>query len=293
MIRVAVALAVVGLVVACGGPVSDDADQTLRLPLTIDELRAKQFNTSLEYAEDVDDGPGFDAHLVRYEIDELVLYALVAVPDSEPPASGFPVIVANHGYVPDPRKYGITRDGRDSRPGDYYRPVPEIFTTRGFLVVMPDFRGHNRSDGYKYVHPDVDIAIAYYAEDVVALLSALGDLEQVDIDKVHMWSHSMGGPVSLRAMLATDVVKSASFWSPMNVSDLLPHLGDANVPMIIHHAVGDTSTEHNNSKSFAVALQAAGILHEFHSYESDEHFFGEDIRDVAADRDTAFFSAER
>jgi hypothetical protein len=45
---------------------------------------------------------------------------MVAVPNSAIPENGFPVVIANHGYVPDPARYGITAEGIDSRPGDYY-----------------------------------------------------------------------------------------------------------------------------------------------------------------------------
>ena len=72
---------------------------------------------------------------------------MVAVPQTDRPPSGFPVLIANHGTHPDPPRYGYTGDGVDSRPGDYYRPIPELFTAQGFLVVMPDYRGHNDSEG--------------------------------------------------------------------------------------------------------------------------------------------------
>ncbi len=287
------ALIVVLVGVACNEGVPEQGGDSLRSPLTLAELRARRFDTSLEYAGAIDGGPNFDAHLVRYRVDDLELFALVAVPNADPPADGFPVVIANHGYVPDPRQYGIGSDGKDLRPGDYYRPVPGLYTSRGFLVVMPDYRGHNSSEGFEYVSDDVYVSIAYYAEDVVALLSALADLELADINNVHLWSHSMGGPVSMRALLATDIVKSASFWSTMNVDDLLPRIAGNSVPMIIHHSVADPATEHRNSEALAEALRAAGIPHVFHSYPTDEHFFSDRYRELAADRDAAFFGGNR
>lgn len=291
--RIAIALVVTALCMGCAERAADEVESTLRPVSGLEELRTRHYETSLEHAGDLDGGPGFDAYLVRYEVDELELFALVAVPAVEPPGNGFPVVIANHGYVPDPRRYGISGDGKDLRPGDYYRPVPQLYTSRGFLVVMPDYRGHNSSDGYEYVDEDVYVSIAYYAEDVVSLMSALTDLDLADTDDVHLWSHSMGGPVSMRALLATNIVKSASFWSTMNLDDLIPNIADAGVPMIVHHAVGDTATEHRNSEELVAALKAAGIPHEFHSYPSDDHFFSDQTRKLAADRDAAFFSEYR
>lgn len=290
---VATCLVVALLAAACDERVPEPTRDALRPPYTLEELRTRRFDSTLEHAGAIAGGPGFDAYLVRYQVDELNLLALVAVPDATPPDDGFPVVVANHGYVPDPRRYGVGRDGRDLRPGDYYRPVPELYTSRGFMVVMPDYRGHNSSDGYEYVDADVDVSIAYYAEDVVALLSALADLDLADTDNVHLWSHSMGGPVSMRALLATDIAKSASFWSTMNLDDLLPQVGDTRVPIIVHHAVGDTAAEYGHSAALAAALGAAGIPHAFHSYASDEHFFSGKMRELAADRDAAFFGGDR
>jgi dipeptidyl aminopeptidase/acylaminoacyl peptidase len=119
--------------------------------------------------------------------------------------------VANHGTHPNPPKYGVTAGGVDSRPGDYYRPIPELYTSAGFIVVMPDYRGHNTSEGLEYARGF--LASAYYTEDVLALLSALRGIDHADPDSVFMWGHSLGAEVTLRALLASDIVKGASLWS--------------------------------------------------------------------------------
>ncbi len=258
-------------------------------PLSIGELRDARFESRLAYERDLDDGASFSAWLASYRHTGLVLYAMVAVPKAAMPAAGFPVVVANHGYVPDPRRYGITSEGRDARPGDYYRSVPELFASRGFLVIMPDYRGHNSSAGFDYIDPQDERSAGYYAEDVVALLAALGDIEGADPDRVFMWSHSMGGLVALRTLLATDIVRGASFWSTMNVDDLETELHALGAPVIVHHATADEATPHGNSLSFVEALRAIGHPHVFHSYDGDAHFFGDATRELAADRDAEFF----
>lgn len=258
-------------------------------PLSIDELRERQFDTNLKYERPLQDGASFTAYLVSYRYSGLKLHAMVAVPKSDRPAGGFPVVIANHGYVPDPTKYGITREGIDSRPGDYYRSVPELYASRGFLVVMPDFRGHNASEGFAYINPQDDHSAGYYAEDVVALLAALDEIENTDRDNVFMWSHSMGGAVSMRVLLATDIIKASSFWATMSVDDVRPYFSELDGPLLIHHSVGDTSTDHLNSERLAEALRTIGHPHTFNSYDSEDHYFGAEMRELAADRDAEFF----
>jgi dipeptidyl aminopeptidase/acylaminoacyl peptidase len=180
-------------------------------PLSIEQLRAKKFETRLEFVRKLDDGNGYNAYLVSYLSSGLRVHAMIAVPKMPIPARGFPVIVANHGHHPDPPKYGFTAEGVDSRPGDYYRSIPELFAAAGFLIVMPDYRGHNNSEGFEYTQGMLESA--YYTEDVVALLSGLADIENADMRNIFMWGHSMGGEVTLRTLLATDKVRGASMWS--------------------------------------------------------------------------------
>jgi len=237
----------------------------------------------------LDDGPSFSAYLVSYQSAGLKVYAMVAVPNLEMPKKGFPVVLANHGYVPDPTKYGITAAGIDSRPGDYYRSVPELYASRGFLVVLPDYRGHNSSEGFEFVHkPD---SVDLYAEDVVALVSALGEIESADASNVFMWSHSMGGGVSIRVQLATDIVKGASYWATMSVDDQSDRFTELRAPIMIQHSAGDKSTDHSNSILFESRLRAVGHSVSMHTYDGSDHYFAGEMRETAADRDAAFFRA--
>lgn len=180
-------------------------------PKSIDELRAAERDVSLTLVKEVDGGPGFDALLYSYPSAGLKVHALVARPVAAAPASGFPVLIANHGHHPEPKKYGITAEGKDWRPGDYYRRIPALFVAEGFVVVMPDFRGHNNSEGFEFTEGMLESS--YYSEDVLNLLAGLDSLQAVDTSKIFMWGHSMGGEVTLRSLLATDRVKGASMWS--------------------------------------------------------------------------------
>lgn len=183
----------------------------LPAPLSIDALRAAGFSSNLQFERELDSGAGFTAYLVSYQSADLTVYAMVAVPVGERPDSGFPVVVANHGFHPDPPRYGVTAGGVDARPGDYYRPIPDLYAQHGFLVIMPDYRGHNASEGLEYT--DGFLATGYYTEDVLALLSGLEGIEEADTRNIFMWGHSLGAEVSLRALLATERIKGATLWS--------------------------------------------------------------------------------
>ena len=195
------------LAAACSPP----ASAPMPPPKSIDELRAEDRDVELTLVQEIDGGAGFNAFLFSYKSAGLTVHALVAVPDTPLPEGGFPVLVANHGHHPDPPQYGITAEGKDWRPGDYYRRVPELFAAAGFMVVMPDFRGHNNSEGVEFTEGMLESS--YYTEDVLNLLAGLPTLPLADPDKVFMWGHSMGGEVTLRALLATNRVRAASMWS--------------------------------------------------------------------------------
>jgi hypothetical protein len=181
------------------------------VPPSIDELRAADYSGQFEVVRKLDEGTGYSSYLVAYQSGGLRIHAMVATPNLPMPSGGFPVVVANHGFHPDPPRYGITAQGVDSRPGDYYRQIPELFAKHGFLVVMPDYRGHNNSEGLEFTRGF--LASVYYTQDVLALLAVLAKIEQADPERVFMWGHSLGGEVSLRALLATDRVKGATIWS--------------------------------------------------------------------------------
>lgn len=180
-------------------------------PLSIEALRALKAGATLHVVRPLEEGPSFTAQLVSYRSGTFTVHAIVATPKSSPPARGFPVLVANHGTHPDPPRYGIGASGVDARPGDYYRPIPGLYASRGFIVVMPDYRGHNTSEGVEFARGF--LASAYFTEDVLALVNALSGLRHANLDSVFMWGHSLGGEVTLRALVATGRVRGAALWS--------------------------------------------------------------------------------
>ena len=290
MRKVLAPVALLVIFAACSGP----EPEVRPAPLSIEALARLDVETRLQLVRQLDDGPSFRAWLFAYEHSGLTLHALLAVPKGRgAKQSAMPIVIANHGYVPDPRRYGITADGIDSRPGDYYRSIPELFTSRGFIVVMPDYRGHNNSDGFGQIDPQAQDSFLLYGEDVVALLAGIEDLRshepRADLDNIFMWSHSMGGIVSMRALLATDIVRASSFWSTMDVDSFAEHFEKLDGPVILHHARGDSTTPVANSERLAAALDRLDHPHELYLYDVVDHLFSEQDQATAADHDARFF----
>ncbi len=301
--------------------------------LSIEAMRAAKHTSTLTFERPLEAGPGFSAYLVSYRSSGLKVYAMVAVPNTPKPKAGYPVLVANHGFVPTPEKYGITADGIDSRPGDYYRDVPDIYTREGFLVVMPDYRGHNISEGFDFTTGF--LATNYYTLDVLALLSALPGLEDADLDRLFMWGHSLGAEITLRTLLVDGSIRGASLWSPVggslweqayhyswydSIDDTDSHdkpkarmdelsrdidklgfpydpdssesgqyLQFLKSPILVHHAKNDGEVPYIWSELLATKLELQGKVYTFYSYESDKHFFKNELQAIAVARDVSFF----
>ena len=296
------------------------------MPLSIEAMRADRHTATLTFERPLEDGPSFSAYLVSYRSSGLKVYAMVAVPNTPKPKAGFPVLVANHGFDPTP-------DSIVSRPGDYYRDVPDIYAREGFLVVMPDYRGHNISEGLEFTTGF--LATNYYTLDVLALLSALPGLDDADLDKLFMWGHSLGGEIALRTLLVDGSILGASLWSPVggslweqayhyswydSIDDTDSHdkpkarmdelsrdidklgfpfdpdnsepgrfLHFLNTPILVHHAKDDGEVPYIWSELLATKLELQNKTYTFYSYESDMHFFKDELQAIAVARDVRFF----
>ena len=184
-------------------------------PISIDGLRQRSYLATLKPESVLPETAACKTEVMSYVSDYLKVYTLVNTPLSEAPKQGFPVIIFGHGYHPNPPKYGINPETRENRrPGDYYRGLPEAYAEKGFLVLTPDYRGHNMSEGYDYTQTSY-LATSYYAMDVLNLVAALKTLKNADTKNIYYIGHSLGGDVALKVLLADNNIRAASLWAPV------------------------------------------------------------------------------
>jgi len=78
--------------------------------------------------------------------------------------------------------------------------------------VTPDYRGHNDSEGAEFTTRV--LADHWYTRDAIAAYFGLLSMDGVNLKRVYMLGHSMGGPITQRALLALgDKIRAASVWS--------------------------------------------------------------------------------
>ena len=243
---------------------------------------------------------GLSAQVGKFTVDGLIQYTLLLQPNDGMPVSGWPVIIFNHGFHPEPYKNGRrTLDGVTDRPGDYYRQVPQALARQGFLVVVPDYRGHNDSSGAEFTLQES--SPRWYVRDVLGLIEALKSDTQANMDHLFMLGHSMGAEVTLYAAAALgDQLKGASIWSASvpTMAKTTPQITTMEAssqfeqiysPINIHHAKDDATTAFEGSLMVASQLKQLGKTHELYSYLSANHLFTGDNLQLAITRDISFF----
>ncbi len=169
--------------------------------LSIERMRARSYpGSALTTRQRLTPGANYQRRIVSYQSDGLRINALLTVPNGTPPKGGWPAIVFNHGYIP-PRQYQTT---------ERYVAYVDAFAQAGFVVLKPDYRGHGSSEGEP-------AAAAYwspeYTTDVLNAFSSLQKLGSVNPARIGMWGHSMGGHITLRAMIINPQIKAGNIWA--------------------------------------------------------------------------------
>ena len=290
-----------------------------RHPLMIEVMRNRRYpGSEITIEQTLAAGSNYNRYIASYRSEGLKIYALLTIPRGARPASGWPVIVFNHGYIP-PEQYRTT---------ERYVAYVDYFARAGYIVFRPDYRGHGSSEGVAtggYGTPD-------YTVDVLNAVSSLKRYPGVDRERIGMWGHSMGGHITLRAMVTTDDIRAGVIWGgvvasyedmmynwrrpvPVTVpqrarrwrQDLIERFGtpqqnaafwnsispisyvaDASGPIQLHHGTQDESVPLEFSASLYAALQEAGVPSAFYQYAGDNHNISANFR-VAMQRSLAFF----
>ncbi|GIV78432.1 MAG: hypothetical protein KatS3mg050_2826 [Litorilinea sp.] len=169
-------------------------------PLTIEYLRQGEYPGSPLVVEQVlEPGVNYSRAIVSYRSEGLKIYALLTIPNGEKPPTGWPVIVFNHGYIP-PEIYRTT---------ERYVAYVDGFARSGYMVLRPDYRGHGSSEG--------EASGAYgspaYTIDVLNAVASVRQHPDADPNRIGLWGHSMGGYITLRAMLVDDSIRAGVIWA--------------------------------------------------------------------------------
>jgi dipeptidyl aminopeptidase/acylaminoacyl peptidase len=242
----------------------------------------------------------YTRYFVTYKSGQLTISGIMNVPRGRGP---FPVLILNHGYI-DPDVY---TNGRGlMREQDY-------FARHGYVVLHTDYRNHAQSSD----DPNADLNLRLgYTEDVINAAIAIkkSTLPYLDGDRVGLLGRSMGGGVTLNAMVvrpdlfragvifasvSSDTVDNFNRWTRGDAqrrelaSDIIAKFGspEANpafwrnvspvkffdrirAPILIHHGTADDTCPIAWSRETLSALKAARKDVQMFTYAGEHHAFG-------------------
>lgn len=185
-------------------------DEMAGHPPSIESLRRRTYpGSDVVIRETLNSGSNYRRFIASYESEGLTINALLTVPTGPNPDSGRPVIVFNHGYIP-PAQHRTT---------ERYVAYVDGFAKQGYIVLKPDYRGHGDSDG----EPVSAYGSNGYAVDVLNSVASIKQFPDADPDRIGMWGHSLGGHLTLRAMVVSSDIKAGVIWAGVvgSYADLL------------------------------------------------------------------------
>lgn len=289
-------------------PPSPSITPTPLHPLMIEAMRQQEYpGSQLVFEQILEPGANYDRFIVSYLSEGNKIYALLTVPRGEKPATGWPVVIFNHGFIP-PEQYRTT---------ERYVAYVDAFARHEYIVLRSDYRGHGSSEGIAsggYGSPA-------YTVDVLNAVASIQQNPDADPNRIGMWGHSMGGQITLRAMVVSDDIKAGVIWAGVvgSYPDLFEHwwnrrndgptptpnptstrgrwrsqltevygtpeenptfwasispnsyLSEISGPIQLHHGTADSSVPLVLSELLAGELQAAGIPGELYIYDGDDH----------------------
>lgn len=289
--------------------------------LSISGLRELKYpGSEVTLVQTLDPGSNYQRYIASYKSEGLKIFALLTVPNGDPPKAGWPAIIFNHGFIP-PLEYRTT---------EKYIVYTDGFSKNGYLVFKSDYRGHGNSEGTPIGAYGGDA----YTIDVLNALASIKNYPGVDKERIGMWGHSLGGFVTLRSMVVARDIKAGVIWSGVvgSYPDLfnrwrrssaspfpLPtgfrrwrqalveqygtpernpefwasisansYLSDISGPLQLHHGLADSSVPSEFSEKLFEQLQKTGKTAELYTYPGDDHNLSQNFT-IAMERSVKFF----
>jgi dipeptidyl aminopeptidase/acylaminoacyl peptidase len=250
---------------------------------------------------------------VRYRSGTLTITGQLFVPDGDGP---FPGVVLNHGYI-DPALY-VSGQGMPREQA--------ALAGAGFVVLHTDYRGHAGSDDTGPL--DLESRLGY-TRDTIAAVRALRALDSVDPERVAMVGRSMGGGVTLNALVVEPgIVDAAVVYASVSSSfednfrrwtvpgrpdraraveerwgtaedepekwaalSARTYFDRVEAPVLMHHGTDDESCPYPWAVATRDALRRAGADVWLVTYRGEHHTFGPRWQD-AMDRTIDFLRDE-
>lgn len=210
----------------------------------------------------------------------------------------FPAIVLNHGYI-DPAVY---------RTGQGLAREQDALARAGFVVLHTDYGGHAASDPIGRLEQESRLA---YTTDAVNAVAALRALPYVDDERLAMLGRSMGGAVTMNALVthpglvraavlyasvSSELVENIEhftarsrpdraqeiyvmFGSPREnpgfYADLSPRTFFDRItePLLVHHGTADATCPPRWATETQRAMRAAGVRSRLRWYDGEDHAF--------------------
>jgi len=171
----------------------------------IEAMRQQDYpGSEIVFEETLEDGANYHRYIVSYQSDGYKIDALLTVPFGKPPETGWPVIIFNHGYIP-PEQYRTT---------ERYVNYVDVLARNGYIIFRSDYRGHGFSEG----EPKNSYQSPGYTVDILNAIASIKRFEKADPNRIGMWGHSMGGNITLRAMVISKEIKAGVIWGGVVVS---------------------------------------------------------------------------
>jgi dienelactone hydrolase/LysM repeat protein len=292
-------------------------------PLMVEYMRRQSYpGSDIVFEQTLAPGANYNRYIVSYRAEGYKIYALLTVPQGAKPATGWPVIIFNHGFIP-PEIYRTT---------ERYVAYVDGFARNGYIVFRSDYRGHGFSEG----EPTSSRGSPAYTIDVLNAVASMKRFADADPARIGMWGHSMGGLLTLRSMVTTKDVKVGVIWAgvvasypdlynqrnpqpnsqpvdaataqrrrwreeiveqwgtPEEAPDIWAaispnaYLSEISGPLQLHHGTVDSDVPVRYSQTLDLQMQAVGQTVEYYEYPGDNHNLSVNFNTAMA-RSIAFF----